>query len=102
MGNFFYKRACSPTVQAYTFLINTLHDTSPHFTVRIENHLPRERLEVELIDPPFPSRIFELRVNGSRPSQLSYATKTQIWDRLRKWMVQHNEVLDNPMTLRVP
>jgi hypothetical protein len=77
-------------IHAYTYYMSYQNKQSPHYTVRIENHRTQERLQVELIDTPFASRSFELRVNGSRPSQMTYATKTQMWDRLRKWMVQHH------------
>jgi hypothetical protein len=65
-------------------------DPSPHYTIQLENHQTRESLRLDLFDTPFQSRKYELRVNGSRYAKCSYATKTQIWDRLRKWMLAHN------------
>ncbi|MGA0367928.1 MAG: hypothetical protein ACO3N7_00580 [Kiritimatiellia bacterium] len=67
-----------------------LTDPSPHFTIYLENHQTQETLRLELFDTPFPSRKYELRVNGSRYAKWQYATKTQVWDRLRKWMVAHH------------
>jgi hypothetical protein len=62
---------------------------NPHYRIRIEN-LHRDHLvEVELFDPPFPSRSYAVRVNGKEARRQRFATKTQVWDRLRKWMVAH-------------
>ena len=90
IGKFIRKGVVLYRIRVYTLCMNYQNEYSPHYTVRIENHRTQERLEVELIDTPFASRSFELRVNGSRPLQMTYATKTQMWDRLRKWMVQHD------------
>jgi hypothetical protein len=42
------------------------------------------------MDLPFAARKYEIRVNGKSPLQTRYATKTQVWDRLRKWMVRQD------------
>ncbi|MDA3874738.1 MAG: hypothetical protein PF795_12370 [Kiritimatiellae bacterium] len=43
-----------------------------------------ERVEVELFDLPYPSRTYAVRVNGREARRKRFATKTQVWDRLRK------------------
>ena len=73
----------------YTLGMKNINTPSPHYSILIENHLTQEQLNVELFDTPFVSRRFELRINGTRPPKYLYATKTQLWDRLRKWMVSH-------------
>ncbi len=60
----------------------------PHYTITILGHLREEQFEVVLSDLPFSSRKYEIRVNGQIPSRMRSATKTDIWDRLRKWMVK--------------
>ncbi|WFB35103.1 hypothetical protein P3T73_13130 [Kiritimatiellota bacterium B12222] len=61
---------------------------SPHYTITIQDHFREERFEVVLSDLPFSNRKYEIRVNGHISPRLRFATKTEIWDRLRKWMVR--------------
>lgn len=61
----------------------------PHYRILIENLRSDQQVEVELFDPPFPSRTYAVNVNGREARRQRFATKTQVWDRLRKWMVAH-------------
>ena len=53
------------------------------------NHQIGQRLELELIDLPFPSRSYRLRINGAWAKKLPVASKSEVMRQLRGWWVAH-------------
>jgi hypothetical protein len=50
----------------------------PHYTLSLINHQTGQRLTLELVDLPFPSRSYWLRVNGEWAKKLPVASKTAV------------------------
>ena len=49
-----------------------------HYTLSLVNHQTGQRLNLEMIDLPFPSRSYRLRVNGQWARKLPVASKTAV------------------------
>jgi len=60
-----------------------------HYTLSWLNHHTGQRLELELLDLPFPSRSYRLRVNGQWAKKLPVASKTAVMRQLRQWWAAH-------------
>ena len=60
-----------------------------HYTLSLVNHQTGQRLKLEIIDLPFPSRSYRLRVNGQWARKLPVASKTAVMRQLREWWVAH-------------
>lgn len=60
------------------------------FRISISDKEARETLKIELIDAKtvWSERRFKIRVNGKVASQLPEGTLTEVFDRLRRWMVK--------------
>jgi hypothetical protein len=63
------------------------------FRVSIKDKKLGTHLKVELIEDPgmWGERRFRLRVNGKEPKVLKEATLTEIFDRLRRWLVTQSD-----------
>ena len=60
-----------------------------HYSVTVKNHLNGEALRVELVDFPFPSRSYRLRVNGRWAERIPVGSKSTVLAQVRKWWVAH-------------
>ncbi len=60
-----------------------------HYTLSLVNHQTGQQIKLELIDPPFPARSYQLRVNGHWAKKVPYASKTSVMRQLREWWVAH-------------
>jgi hypothetical protein len=60
-----------------------------HYTFSLINHQTGQRLELEMLDLPFPSRSYQIRVNGQRAKKIPVASKTAVMRELRHWLVTH-------------
>ena len=65
------------------------NDEEIHYTLSLINHQTGQRLELELIDLPFPSRSYRLRINGAWAKKLPVASKSEVMRQLRGWWVAH-------------
>jgi hypothetical protein len=59
------------------------------FRLSIKDKNIGTHLKVELIEAPglWGERRFRLRVNGQEPKKIKEATLTEVFDRLRRWLV---------------
>jgi hypothetical protein len=60
-----------------------------HYTLSLVNHQTGQRLKLELIDLPFPSRSYRIKINGQWAKKLPVASKSEVMRQLRKWWVEH-------------
>ena len=60
-----------------------------HYSVVVKNHVSGESLKVELVDLPFPSRSYRLRVNGRYAEKFPVGGKSAVLARVRQWWVAH-------------
>ncbi len=60
-----------------------------HYTLSLVNHETGQRLKIELVDLPLPSRSYRLKVNGQWAKKLPVASKTAVMRQLRGWWVTH-------------
>jgi hypothetical protein len=60
------------------------------FSLSVKDNKMRTALKVELIEARglWGERRYRLRVNGRKPANLKEATLTEVFDRLRRWMVR--------------
>lgn len=60
------------------------------FRISICDRHAGETLKVELIDvsDPWNERRYKIRVNGRVATQMPEGTLTEVFDRLRRWMVK--------------
>ena len=60
------------------------------FRVSICDKKAGDTLKIELIDAPglWAERRYKIRVNGRAASQMPEGTLTEVFDRLRRWMVK--------------
>ena len=70
-------------------LVFDMPRSSARFRVSIKDKKLGTHLKVELIDAPglWGERRFKLRMNGREPKTIKEATLTQIFERLRRWLV---------------
>lgn len=61
----------------------------PHYTLSLTNHHTGKQLTLELVDLPFPSRSYWLRINGEWAKKVPVASKTAVIQKLREWWVAH-------------
>ncbi len=63
------------------------------FRVSIKDQKSGRALKVELIDAPgmWGERRYQIRVNGKAAEKIKVATLTEVFDRLRRWVVQQAE-----------
>ena len=60
-----------------------------HFSVTVRNHFSGKHLKVELVDLPFiESRQFRLRVNGQWARKVPVASKSEVLQHVRAWLVK--------------
>lgn len=59
----------------------------PHYTLSNTNHQSGKMLKVEVIDLPFPSRSYRLRINGEWAKKRPVASETAVMQHLRAWWV---------------
>ena len=59
------------------------------FRLSIKDNKTRTALKVELIDAPglWGERRYRIRVNGREATKVKEATLTEVFDRLRRWVV---------------
>ena len=60
-----------------------------HYTLSLVNHQTGNKLKLEMMDLPFPSRSYRLRVNGQWAKKMPVASKTAVLQQLRAWWVAH-------------
>jgi hypothetical protein len=60
-----------------------------HYSLILVNHQTGQKLQIEMLDLPFPCRRYYLRVNGNWAKKLPVASKTQVMQQLRAWWVAH-------------
>ncbi len=60
-----------------------------HYTLSLVNHQTGNKLKLEMIDLPFPSRSYRLRVNEQWAKKMPVASKTAVLQQLRAWWVAH-------------
>lgn len=60
------------------------------FRLSLKDNKTNTVLKVELIDAPglWGERRYRLRVNGREPAHLKEGTLTEVFDRLRRWLVR--------------
>ena len=63
------------------------------FRLSIKDNKSRAGIKVELIEARglWGERRYRLRLNGREPAHVKEATLTQVFDRLRKWLVKRAE-----------
>lgn len=60
-----------------------------HYVLSVKNQVSGSRLKVELVDLPFSDgRRFRLRVNGQWARKLPVASKSQVLQHVRSWLVK--------------
>ncbi len=64
--------------------------SAARFRLSVKDNKTRTALKVELIAAPgmWGERRYRLRVNGREPANLKVATLTEVFDRLRRWLVR--------------
>jgi hypothetical protein len=64
--------------------------TLARFRVSIKDHKSGDRLKVELIEAPgaWSERRYRIRINGRNATKIPEGTLTEVFDRLRRWMVK--------------
>jgi len=63
--------------------------TDAHYTLSLMNHQTGQKLQLEMVDLPFPSRSYRLKVNGQWAKKGPVASKTAVMQQLRAWWVAH-------------
>ena len=63
--------------------------TDAHYTLSLVNHQTGQKLQLEMVDLPFPSRSYRLKVNGQWAKKVPGASKTAVMQQLRAWWVAH-------------
>ena len=63
--------------------------TDAHYTLSLMNHQTGQKLQLEMVDLPFPSRSYRLKVNGQWAKKVPVANKTAVMQQLRAWWVAH-------------
>ena len=63
--------------------------TDAHYTLSLVNHQTGQKLQLEMVDLPFPSRSYRLKVNGQWAKKVPVASKTAVMQQLRQWWVAH-------------
>ena len=71
------------------FLVWVMPRAIARFRLSIKGNETRTALKVELIDAPgmWGERRYRLRLNGREPGQVKEATLSEVFDRLRRWLV---------------
>ena len=66
--------------------------SAARFRLSIKDKKTGTALKVELIDAPgmWGERRYRLRMNGREPTHVKEATLTEIFDRLRRWLVKRS------------
>jgi hypothetical protein len=59
------------------------------FRLSIKDNKTRSGIKVELIEAPgiWGDRRYQIRVNGRQAEKIKEATLTEVFDRLRRWVV---------------
>ncbi len=63
--------------------------SDPHYTLSLVNHQTGQQLKIEMVDLPFPTRSYWIKVNGDWAKKVPVASKTAIMQQLRAWWVAH-------------
>ena len=63
--------------------------TDAHYTLSLVNRQTGQKLQLEMVDLPFPSRSYRLKVNGQWAKKVPVASKTAVMQQLRAWWVAH-------------
>ncbi|MBI5382213.1 MAG: hypothetical protein HZA31_09970 [Opitutae bacterium] len=71
-------------------MVSLMGRSPARFRISIKDKRTGKALKVELIDAPglWGERRFRLRQNGKEPELVKEATLTEVFDRLRKWLVK--------------
>lgn len=71
-------------------LVELMPKSGARFRVSIKDNKSRTAIKVELIEAPglWGERRYRLRLNGREPEHLKEATMTEVFDRLRRWLVK--------------
>jgi hypothetical protein len=74
-------------------LVSGMARISARFRVSIKDQQTKRILKVELIDAPglWGERRYRIRMNDRHPDRIKEATLTEIFERLRRWVVQQAE-----------
>ena len=66
--------------------------TEAQYRISIRDNAARTTLKVELIEARglWGERRYRLKVNGRKATQTKEATLTEIFDRLRRWLVKRD------------
>ncbi len=72
------------------FWVEYMPKSEARFRVSIKDNKTRAGIKVELIDAPglWGERRYRLRLNGREPDHVKEATLTEVFDRLRRWLVK--------------
>lgn len=72
------------------FLVFIMARSSARFRVSIKDKKTGKAFKVELIEARglWGERRFRLRLNGREPERIKEATLTDVFDRLRNWLVK--------------
>jgi len=63
--------------------------TDAHYTLSLVNHQTGQKLQLEMVDLPFPSRSYRLKVNGQWAKKVPVASKTAVMQQLRACWVAY-------------
>ncbi len=71
------------------FLFELMPRAAARFRLSIKDNKMRSGLKVELIEAPgiWGERRYQIRVNGQQAEKIKEATLTEVFDRLRRWLV---------------
>lgn len=75
-----------------TFLVFGMGRLPAQFRISICDKKTGETLKVELIDSPglWGERRYKVRLNGKAATKVPEATLTEVFDRLRRWVVKRS------------
>ena len=67
--------------------------SAARFRLSIKDNRTRTLIKVELIEAPgiWSERRYQIRVNGQDAEKIKEATLTEVFDRLRRWVVARAE-----------
>ena len=71
-------------------MFSLMPETAARFRLLLTDKQTSTALKVELIDAPglWGERRYRLRLNGREPAHVKVATLSEIFDRLRRWLVK--------------
>jgi hypothetical protein len=74
-------------------LVSLMPRAAARFRLSIKDRKTGTALKVELIESPglWGERRYRLRLNGREPDHVKEATLTEVFERLRRWLVKRAE-----------